>query len=615
MLKRIAVIILCLALLVGVVQAEEKYPTSWDLTLIYESAEDWYADFERAMELVPGEERYRGRLHTPEGIYEAFDLGDQSELHNLCRRLYFYCGLGLERCPSDPVYSDMIAKAATLDSAVSQATAYIDAEIYSLSMEEREALFADPLLAGWSYYFKDYLNPHKQPLSEETLVALSKIAPSKGYGERISDILDASDIPFPTITMPDGAEVELTDLQYRQITKSDSYSREFKYEAAEIHSRRVESFENTFAALLEMAVQEYWADAQIEQYDSCLQYALESEDVDPAIYDMLVEAAHRGITDYQRYLNLHKQALGLEKQYSFDMNQTVSEYSVSNIPYDEAVDSVREALRVLGDEYIADYDSLMTSPVNDVYPAEGKPTGAFSWSMDKELPIYAMFNYIGVEEDVSTIAHELGHSIYGLRSMRNQPGVYATPTIFTHEVASTTNELLYYTYKMENAVSDDEHLFYLERLLDMFSSAFFTQVRYAEFEDWLYKTVEAGGSLNGAELTEKYKELLKLYRGEAVETFDFSGYSWMTIPHLYYNYYVYQYASSASYAAAICQRIISGAEGAVDAYLEFLSLGGSASPAELLKVAGVDPLQEESYQLALDFFSNLVDEYEVLINK
>jgi len=617
-LNRFIAFIMCFMLAIGSVAhaqtpAEGKYPTSWDLTQIYETTEAWYADYERALELASTQSAYRGTLNTPEGIYNALDLGEESELNQLFYRLYYYCGLGISRTPSDPVFSDMYSKISMLASAISQQNAYIDEEIYSMSMEEREALFADPLLEDYGYYFKDYLDPEKEPLSEETMVALSQIGPAMGYGEQIFEILNSSEIPFPTIILPDGSEVSLTDAQYLAIIYNESYSQEFKLEAMETYFSRLRPFINTFAKLLEMNYQEYWGYAQINNYDSGLEYALASSDVEPEIYDMLIDAAHTGLEDYQRYLNLHKQALGLDKQYSFDLNSTLSEYSISDIPYDTAVDTVREALQVLGEEYIADYDLLMSSPVSDVYPADGKTTSVFSSSMSDDYLPFVLFNYIGIPDDVSAIAHELGHSIYSLRSLRSQCVEYENPTIFTHEVASTTNELLYYDYMMENAASDDERLFYLENLISTFTSTFFSQMIYAEFEDWMHKQVEAGNSLSGEGISAKYREVMRTYRGDAVELPEFADCYWTSISHFYSNYYVYQYATSVCYAAAICQRITGGEEGAVEAYLDFLDLGASAAPADLLRVAGVDPLKEESYQLAMDYFSDLVDEYESLI--
>jgi oligoendopeptidase F len=208
----------------------------------------------------------------------------------------------------------------------------------------------------------------------------------------------------------------------------------------------------------------------------------------------------------------------------------------------------------------------------------------------------------------------MGHAVYSTYSARNQNQLYAYPTIFTQEVASTTNELLYYSYKMENAADDEERLFYLEDMLSMFSGTFFTQMLYAEFEDYMYEVVESGAPLDPEDLSDKWVALFDEYRGDAVQMFPDARYQWSTIPHFYYTYYVYQYASSVAYAASIAERILTGEEGAVEDYLAFLKAGGSAAPADLLAIAGIDPLEEDTYAAALAFFANLVDEYEELVD-
>ena len=237
-----------------------------------------------------------------------------------------------------------------------------------------------------------------------------------------------------------------------------------------------------------------------------------------------------------------------------------------------------------------------------------------SFSAGEEFLPFVQLNYLGYSLDVSTIAHEMGHAIYSSYSMDNQESLYASPSIFTQEVASTTNELLFYSYMMEHAATEDERMFHLENMLSTFSGTFFMQALYAEFEDAMYQTVETGGALDAEALGDLWLTLYEEYRGDTIESFPDSRYSWASVPHFYYNYYVYQYATSIVYAASICERITDGEENAVEDYLAFLKLGASQSPEELLAVAGVDPLDAKTYQRALDFFGELVDDYERLVD-
>ena len=614
-LKRLA-LLLAMAIVLSACPAiaEEVYPTQWDPTEIYADLDAWNADYDKMMELIPQHENYRGTLNTAQGVYDYLQFAYLGELTQLQNRLRLYAHLGYNLNPSDPTYSTLLAKVNTAASQEAQYQAFVEPEIYALPLETRQELFNDPLLAPYAYWLRAYVDPDREPFSEETNTALAILNPALSKTENIYNILLDVDLPDPDITMPDGTQTKLSGELYTQIINSSDYDRDFKALANQIYLTKPISFVNTFAALLETQLVTNWASAQLNSYATSREAALAASDVDPAIYDMVIEAAHEGAQDYQRYLAAHKRGLSLEEQYPFDLAAYVSGYEVKEIPYEEGVDEVREALRILGEDYIAHYDALVNSSHMDVYPSDTKTSGAFSMQIGQEYPPYMLFNYVGYSDDVSTLAHEIGHSIYYMYASENQSALYADPTIFTHEVASTTNELLYYTYKMNNAETEDERLFYLENMLSMFAGSFFIQSLYAEFEDAAYQTVEAGGSLDGEVLSDLWLELYSTYRGDTVKIYPDYRYQWTQIPHFYYNYYVYQYATAVAYAASICQRIISGEEGAVEDYLAFLKLGNSMAPADLLATAKVDPLDAETYQRALDFFGNLVDAYELEVD-
>lgn len=610
LLALLLALILALSSCAAIAEEEKSYPTQWDLSEVYPDVDAWNADYEKVMELIPQHENYRGTLNTAQGICDYMQFAYLGELTQMQSRLSLYANLGYNLNPADPLYTTLFAKLSVMGSQEAQYIAFVEPEIFSLPLETRQELLADPLLEPYAYYLRKFVDPDRQPFSEETNTALAILSPAIGRAESIYNILLDVDLPDPIITMPDGTEAELTDELYTRIVYSSDYDREFKALANQTRLTKPISFVNTFTALLEDAVNTNWANAQLNNYETSRAAALAASDVDPAIYDMVIEAARAGAADYQRYLDAHKRGLGLEEQYPFDLADYVSNYDAGEVPYEDAVDEVRAALSILGEDYIAHYDALVSSSHLDVYPSDTKTSGAFSMQVGEEYLPFMLFNYVGYSDDVSTLAHEMGHAIYSQYSSENQIGLYSEPTIFTHEVASTTNELIYYTYKMNNAETEDERLFYLENVLSMFAGTFFMQVLYAEFEDAAYQTVEAGGSLDGEELSDLWTELYATYRGDTVKSYPDFRYQWTQVPHFYYNYYVYQYAASVAYAASICQRITGGEEGAVEDYLAFLKLGGSAAPAELLSTADVDPLDPETYQRALDFFGGMVDEYE-----
>lgn len=588
-------------------------PDSWDLEQVYASVDEWQADYDTVMEMLNQYEDFRGNLNNAETIYDYFQFGYLTELTQLQCKLYLYAELGYYLNPTDPVYATLLAQLDNMTVQEQMVSAFAEPEIFELSLEEREEIFSDPIFEGMEYWLQSYTDPMYEPLTEGEAMVQAIMSLGYGYANEIFDILNDVEIPDPEITMPDGSVEPLTDELYYEIIYSPEYDDEFKAEANQVILTKPIPYINTFASLLEENASQAYAAALLANYYSTRECALDVYDVDPAIYDMLIEAAHAGCADYQRYLKAHAAALGLEEQYPYQMGTYVSDFDPGLLEYDDAVAEVTDALSILGEEYIDTFMEIMESGHIDVYPTETKTSGAFETQPSNDYLPWLLFNYIGYSDDVSTIAHEMGHAVYDTFSTRYQPAQYSSPTIFTQEVASTTNELLYYTYKMNNAADDDEKLFYLENMLSMFSGTFFTQMWFAEFEDYFYQEVEAGYALDAEELSDKWMELTDEYRGDAIIAYPDYRYYWATIPHFYYVYYVYQYAAAVAYAASIAERITSGEEGAVEEYLAFLKLGGSAAPDELLAVAGVDPLSEETYQYALEYFAGLVDEYERLI--
>lgn len=587
---------------------------TWNLEEIYPDREAWQADYDRVMEMIVQHEDFAGTLNTAENIYKYFEFAYMGELTQLQNKLSLYAQLGYNLDPTDSVYRNMLSLLDAMSAQEQELMAFADPEIYSLPLETREEIFSDPLFDGMEYAFQKYTDPDAEPLGEEANWVLAVKSMGDGYAYTTFEILNSVELANPVITMPDGTEAELTNELYTDIVYSDEYDEAFKAEANQLVLTKPKTLVNTFASLLEENAVQAYTSALISNCETTREAALKQYDVDPAVYDMLIEAAHEGAADYQRYLKAHARGLGLEVQMPYHMGDYVSAFYPGKTEYEDAVAEVEEALGVLGEEYIEMFRNIMESGHVDVYPSDTKTTGAFEMQYGEEYLPWLLFNYNGYSDDVSTIAHEMGHAVYDAFASENQMSLYGSPTIFTQEVASTTNELLYYSYKMNQAADDEERLYYLENLLSMFGGTFFIQMLYAEFEDSMYQTVESGLSLDAEELSDKWIELYEQYRGDAIKMYPDFRYQWATVPHFYYVYYVYQYASSVAYASSIAERISTGEEGAVEDYLSFLKLGGSAAPEELLSAAGVDPLEKETYDAALRYFSDLVDEYERLVD-
>lgn len=598
-------------------QTEEsgKYPVKWDLESVYASQQDWQADYNKAMDMLSGYERFKGNLNNAQTIKEYLDFAYFTELTAIQRKLWMYAKLGNGLDATDGVFKNMLAKLDNMDRIEKQKCAFADTEIFELSLEERQEIFSDPVFEGLEYWLRSYVDPDYEPLSEDEKLVASTLSMGYGYAEQIFDMLNDVELPYPTIKLPNGKTVELTDEEYYKILGSAVYKDEFKKEANQVYLTRYKNFANTFAALLEENCSQAYAAAVLNNEETTLDDAFADYDLDTGVFDMLVEAAHKGIPEYQRYLDLHAEGLGIKEQYAYNMTEPVSYYYRGRTAYDDAVDEVIDALSVLGDDYIDHFKEIITSGHVDVYPTDNKTSGAYESRLSSDYLPWVLFNYEGYPDDVSTIAHEMGHAVYDLYSSENQIPGYQNPTIFTQEVASTTNELLYYNYMMNKAETDEEKLFYLECAITMYANTFFTQMMYSEFEDYMYKIVESGEALDAEELSDKWAELVQEYRGDSIVNFEENRYQWASIPHLYYVYYVYQYSADVAYAASIAERITAGEEGAVDEYIEFLKKGNSATPVELLSGAGIDPLSAKTYDHALEYFTSLVDEYERLIKK
>ena len=594
---------------------EEKLPVEWDLESVYESLDDWYKDYDTVISMFDEYEKFRGNLNNAQSIYDYYQFGYLTELTSLQQKLQLYVDLGSNLDPTDPVFTELKSKMDAMTIKEQQLTAFVVPEIYENPLEEREKIFSDPLFKGYEYMMRKFTDPDYEPLGEEAARVVATEALGTGYAYNIFSILNSVEMPDPEITMPDGSTAALTDELYEDIIYSDEYEDEFKALANQVILTKVKPYINTLAKLLEENASENYASALINKYDTTREAQLDIYDVDPAVYDFLVEAAHNGADDYQRYLKTHAEGLGIEEQFPYHMGAYVSDFHPGQTEYEDAVAEVTEALSILGEEYLDTFMEIIGSGQVDVYPTDTKTTGAFEMQPSWDYLPWVLFNYNGYSDDVSTIAHEMGHAVYSAFATANQPRQYYYPTIFTQEVASTTNELLYYTYKMNHAADEEEKLYYLENILSMFSGTFFIQMWYAEFEDYLYQTIESGSTLDPEKLGDKWEELRKMYRGDSMMAYPDSRYAWADIPHFYYCYYVYQYASSVAYASSIAERILSGEEGAVEEYISFLKLGASGSPQELLSAAGIDPLKEETYQKAVQYFHGLVDEYERLVDE
>ncbi len=440
MKKRMLSVLLTLSITVGTAMSvmgeeqQEGLPTEWNLDSLYASVDEWQADYDAVMEMLDKYADFRGTLNTAQNIYDYYQFAYLSELTQKQSKLNLYASLGYYLDPTDAVFGNLQKQLETMSVREAQLIAFANPEIYELSLDEREEIFSDPLFADWQYAVRDFTDPDKEPFSEEVTQILATKSIGEGYASKVFDILNNVELSDPMITMPDGTEQPLTEELYADIVYSDEYDDDFKEQANLLRLTKPKDFVNTFAALLEENAEQAYAAAQINDYATTREYALDSYDMDPKVYDLLVNAAHDGAGDYQRYLAAHARGLGLEEQRPYHMAEYVSEYNPGKKEYEDAVSEVAEALGILGEDYVETFMEIMESGHVDVYPTDTKATGAFEMQLGQEGLPWLLFNYNGYSDDVSTIAHEMGHAMYDVYASENQIALYAAPTVFSRRL-------------------------------------------------------------------------------------------------------------------------------------------------------------------------------------
>ena len=596
--------------------SETKYPVSWKLGDVYESDEKWYADLETVRELIGQLGEYKGTLTDSDGIYNFVKFAYDGPMVKKIYRLNLYECLRSSLDASDPAAMNMAAGMNSLFVQLSQESAFVDSEIYSLPLEKRMEILNEERFKPYKYAMREWINPDKIIYSEETNRALAVARSVFGRADETYSVLKDVDNQPPEIRLPDGTTPKISQAVFDSIIYGD-YDHDFKVSASESFYTTPKQYINTYASLLTTRLMEYRAGAMLEGFEHVRAYRLHDTDIEEEIYNNIIASARSMTGEFARFNTLHKKAAGLEEQYYFDTMDSVSPYS-AKIDYEDAIEQVEAALAPLGEDYLRIFDDILMSGHIDVYPSEKKRDGGFMTSCgDSSIYPYVLLNYSGFINEASTIAHEMGHVMYGYYS-ENCPDNNSTtnqPTIFTHEIASTCNEYMFFSYMKNKVRSDDERLFYLEKIIDLINGTIMRQCMYSEFEDYLYGIIEADGALDAESVSDKWMELNHEYYGESVMFSPSFRYRWAEIPHFYYGYYVYQYATSATYSAIISDRILAGDTEATEGYLSFLSMGASRKCSELLKSVGIDVFNPETYKALADYYSSLVDEFQRLAIK
>ena len=583
-------------------------PTEWDLTDLYADHDAFLSDMDYVITHSSEVNKYKGTLNNADNILALTEDEIILKMDAILSKATIYT-----RFLSSLDASDSWAKQASAKYNAAYAKylvegAFIEPEIMELPLEERKTIFSDERLAPYAYYYHRFTDPDNVALSEEASRVETLLEQSCDQAENAYLVFDNVDLKRPDITFPDGTTAKLTDDVYSRIMYSTEYTQDFRKEACLLRSKMRIQYENTYAELLTGEMKRNWAKAQARGFDTTLDYCLHENDVEPETFYKIIDFAHSLFPKIHEYYAARKKALGLSEMGMYDIYIPVASIENSEADYETCVNLGREAISIWGDEYLDSFDSIITKAHVDVYPSDTKESGAYEYLLGNEGLPYVFLNFDGQLPYASTIVHEMGHAVYSDLSAKNQNTYNCSPEIFTQEVASTANEVMFYKHMTEQAKDDKEKLYWTQAQLTLFLNTILGQCMFSEFEDYCYKTIEAGDSLSAEAMDKKWIELLEEYYGDSVAIMEEDGINWARIPHFYNSYYVYKYATSLTYATAICNKAVND-ESAKDDYIKFLKAGNSAKPSQLLKTAGVDPLDEQTYEGAKEYIDSLIDQF------
>lgn len=591
-------------------RADVPVEDTWDLSAIYRTREDWEAAIAQVRDDLPKLAALQGTMAEGAGrLLEALRL--EETVGERLTRVYSYAGL---RKDEDNANADALAdydRVVTLSVDASQVTSFLEPEILALPEGTVERYLAEePELAVYRHALENLLRQREHVLSaeqERLLAAASEMAMAPG---QIFTMLNNADLAYGTITDEEGHEVELTKGNYLRFM--ESRDREVRRQAFEAMHQAYIDHRNTLATTYASNVKAEIFYARAHRYESALQSSLQPNNIPISVYDNLVEVVNRKLPLMHRYIELRRRVLGLDQLQVYDLYVPIVPEIQAEYTFDQGVDTVLRSLAPLGDAYRQVLSAGLDSRWVDVYENKGKTSGAYSWGVHGVHP-FILMNWSGRLDDVFTLGHEVGHAMHSHYSSMTQPYTYSRYTLFVAEVASTVNELLM-TEAMRRETDDRAVQMYLiNHALEDFRSTLYRQTMFAEFERWAHEHVEGGDALTPDMLNGKYAELSSRYYGPSVEISDYAAAEWSRVPHFYRAFYVFQYATGLSAAAALSRQIMTEGEPAVRRYIEFLSGGSSKYSLDLLKGAGVDMTTPEPVEQALDVFEALIGELEALM--
>lgn len=588
-------------------RSEIAVQDTWRLEDLYETSADWKAALDAAKAYSEKISAYRGALNTAENLLAYLQMDDEITLQ--FEKLATYAFRKSDEDTRVAAGQEMTAQFMALATEIGAASAFVTPELLSLSDEQLTGFYAaKPELLVYKRSIDNVRRRKAHILSdaEERILALAgevTNAPEQTYG-----MLNDADLTFPDAIDKDGHPHPLTHGTY--IPMMQGNDRELRKSAFTNLYATYNKFKNTAASLLSGQIKSLEFNAKARRYPSTLDAALDSTNVPTAVYRNLIDAVHRNMNAMYRYAALRKQLMGVDELHMYDMYAPITPRSERKYSFEEAKQLVLDALSVLGEDYVAMLKEGFENRWIDVYENAGKCSGAYSCGCHTHP--YVLLNFHNDLESVFTLAHEMGHALHSYLSNKYQPVCDSDYVIFVAEVASTCNEALLMNHLLQITTDKNERAVLINYFLEQYRATLYRQTMFAEFELKANEMSANGEGLTAEALSKVYYDLNKLYFGDSVVVDEDIAIEWARIPHFYYNYYVYQYATGYSAAIALSNRILTGGKEAVEAYKGFLKGGCSKDPIALLKGAGVDMSTAEPIDAAIAKFDELITEMEAL---
>ncbi|MFR2526523.1 MAG: oligoendopeptidase F [Clostridium paraputrificum] len=578
----------------------------WKLEKIYANEDAWEKDFNILKKESPKLREFAGKLNDKEEILKYLELNEK--VSRLGETLYVYAHMKSDEDTSNQKYQSYMNKIDAFMAEFASYGAFFVPEILALPDEFiKDLIKNDERFKIYEFMLMDILKekPHILTKEMEELLALASDcldAPSS-----IHNMLTNADMSFGNIKDEDGDEVELTEGNYSSFIKSKD--RSVREAAFKRLFGEYKKFDNTLATTLTSSVKSFNFSARVRKYESPIEASLSPNDIPVSVYENAIKTINDNLSSLHRYVKIKKKLLGLEQMHMYDLYVPIIEVEKEKISFDEGVKIANEGLKPLGEEYLNLFNEGINSGWIDKYENKGKRGGAYSWGGYDTMP-YVLLNYHNELNDVSTLVHEMGHSLHSYYSRKTQPYYYAGYTLFCAEVASTTNEALLIHYLIEKEQDKKKKLYLINQELEQIRTTVFRQLMFAEFELYTHNALNAGEALTAADYSAKWHELNANYFGPDMVVDEDIDMEWARIPHFYSDFYVYQYATGYAAASAFANAILEGKENAVEKYKGFLKAGGSKYPIDILKDAGVDMTTSEPLEATIHRFNELLDMLE-----